>query len=671
MTQKIVFDSESDGLALDASRLWIVCLEDEETGETWEYEEGDLGWQDKLAGATHIIGHNIVEHDLPLFKKLTGWVPPAHIMIQDTLIMSRALDYNRFGNFKHSQEVWGEAIGMPKKEHEDWSQFSEEMRERCRTDVKGNVEMYRILLKEFRDKAEKNDNVPTYLLAEHAASKWVGKAKMGGWPFDIEAAEALEKELTEVVDRVKAELEPKLGMKVVALDKIPNTGGKEVEYKSAKWIASGAYHAHTSSYFDVDPWSGYPGEIRPIVGDYCRVKVVPLELSSTDDVKTFLFRNGWEPLEWNTKFDETTRRKVNTSPKITEESLEFLGGDGKLYREYSVASSRLSILRGWLDAVDENGMLHGDCITIGTPSLRARHQIIVNIPAMESKWGPEMRALFVCKPGYKLIGCDSSGNQGRGLGFYLNDEEYINTLVNGDIHMYNAKRLDESIAKMGLSWTDYLAKNTKPKGHLAKFLEKRGIKAVTYYMSDRPAAVKAMWKQKRARAKRVYYSFLFGAGGAKIWLYCFGAPDAVRGNELKSLFASSVPGFTKLEKRLKNEFKRTKNEFGYRKGHITSLAGVPVYVDSLHKLLVYLLQAFEKITCAAAIMLLMEYLEEEGIPYDPHIFYHDEVDFSVPEEYAERAAKLGEKAFMEGPKLFGVDIMSGSGKIGMSWKEIH
>lgn len=667
MPVKIVFDSESNGLALEADRLWIVCLKDYETQERWKFYEGDNGWQEILDSATHIIGHNIVEHDLPLFKKLTGYEPKPGILIQDTLIMSRALDYNRFGNFRHAMECWGEYFDTPKQEHEDWSQFSPEMETRCESDVELNCLMYRDLIAEFKKKYEKNEVIADYLLAEHAASKWVGMAHMNGWPFDLKAAAILEEELQAVVDKAKAELEPKLGFKATAMDK---TAG-EVDVKHAKWVTSGAYHSHTATYFDVNPWSGFPGEERSILGDYCRVKVEPLRLSSTDDVKIFLNRNGWVPLEYNSKFDPETKRKIQTSPKITEDSLEFLGGDGKLYREYSVAASRLSILKGWIENTDADGNLHGDCITIGTPSLRARHQVIVNVPSMDSKYGPEMRALFITKPGYKLVGCDSAGNQGRGLAYYLKDKEYTDIIVGGDIHMYNARKIDQVLTGMGYNWTEFFAKgDLKTKGHLAKFLRSKGISDYDYFMSDRKAAVKRVWKAKRGRAKRVYYAFLFGAAGPKLWGYCFNTPDA-KGNQLKSGFINAVPGFANLEKRLKKEFKNTKEKLGYKFGHITGISGVPIYVDSTHKLLVYLLQAFEKATCAAAIMLLMEYLDEEQIPYIPHIFMHDEVDFSVPEEFAERAAELGVKAFTEGPKLYGVQIMSGSGLVGMNWKEIH
>jgi len=86
---------------------------------------------------------------------------------------------------------------------------------------------------------------------------------------------------------------------------------------------------------------------------------------------------------------------------------------------------------------------------------------------------------------------------------------------------------------------------------------------------------------------------------------------------------------------------------------------------------VYLLQATEKITCSSALMLTMERLEAENIPYMPCIFYHDEIDFQVPEEFAERAAEIGKQAFADGPKLFGINIMSGDAKIGNTWYDVH
>jgi hypothetical protein len=67
----------------------------------------------------------------------------------------------------------------------------------------------------------------------------------------------------------------------------------------------------------------------------------------------------------------------------------------------------------------------------------------------------------------------------------------------------------------------------------------------------------------------------------------------------------------------------------------------------------------------------MDHLEAEGIPYIPCIFYHDEIDFMVPEEFAERAMRIGVDGFRDGPKTFNVQIMDGGGKIGKDWYDVH
>jgi DNA polymerase I-like protein with 3'-5' exonuclease and polymerase domains len=259
--------------------------------------------------------------------------------------------------------------------------------------------------------------------------------------------------------------------------------------------------------------------------------------------------------------------------------------------------------------------------------MRARHKIIVNVPSVDSTWGPEMRKLFCAKPGWKFIGCDSSGNQARVLAWYLNNSDFINTLLHGDIHQYNADVLTRVLNTMRVQHT-----------------------------------------VKRGQAKRIFYAFLFGASGAKLWSYIFGNLDHEQGTQLKKGFLKEVPGFENLIKTLENLYGASKK---YSDGYIPSLAGSRIYVDSFHKLLVYLLQAGEKITCSAALMLTAERLEERGIPYLPCIFMHDEIDFQVPEEYAEEAAAIGKSAFIDGPKLFGINIMSGDAKIGDTWYDVH
>ncbi|RLA26274.1 MAG: hypothetical protein DRQ62_00125 [Gammaproteobacteria bacterium] len=627
-----VWDTENDDLLRDVSRNWIIAAYNLDEKKMYHWLEGDFGWIEVFDKATLMIGHNILGYDNPVLEKLFGYTFPKTCKFRDTLLMSQILNYKRFGHAGHGLAKWGEFFNYPKGDFHDWSQYSEEMRDYCFQDVRLTAKVYKYLLEEYKRLVKIAPKMKPYMQAEHAVGLWTGKASLIGWPFDVKAGKDLfvifEAEMQVAYDA----LSHKLGTTSVMKDK--KFG--EVVVKKPKWIKAGCYDAHTANWFDIDPWSGFEGEERPIEGEFCRVEFRPLSLDSVTDVKVFLFRNGWEPDTWNKKYDEGTRQKIQTSPKITESSLEFLGGDGKLYLEFLTTRSRYGILKTWLEVVDENGNLHGEALTIGTPSMRTRHSIIVNVPSGElnddgssvSKWGPEMRRLFMSKPGWKLVGCDSAGNQARGLAHYLNDDDFTDTLLNGDIHTYNKDKANDVLEDMGYE------------------------RVVT-----------------RAKAKRILYAFLFGAGGDKLWSYIFnGVMDKKLGNRFKKGFTKAVPGFADLIEKLENIFGKTRNKGN---GYIPSLAGNRIYVDSFHKLLVYLLQAAEKITCSAAVMLTMERLEAEGIPYIPLIIMHDEEDFMVPEEHAERAAQIGKQAFVDGPKLFGVEIMDGDSKIGDNWYEIH
>lgn len=618
---KWVFDIEADGLLLQCTRVWIVAAFELDRGEMRYWEEGDLGWKSVFDDAELLIGHNILGFDIPALKKIYGYELPKTCNINDTLVMSQVLDYRRFENGRHRLEDWGEFLNYPKKEFSDWGRYSEEMRDYCLQDVRLNVRVYKYLLGEYRALYKKSPQIKHYLRAEQAAMKWCTDAHLYGWPFKKQEAEELLHTLEGEMGRAHRALSSKLGNKAVAVDKKNGV----VEVKRPKWTKAGFYDKFTANWFGIDPCSGYEGEDRPIAGEYCRVEFKDLDLNSVADVKLFLSRHGWKPSSWNYKVIDGEKKK--TSPKIVEEDLEILGGDGKLYPEFLTAKSRYNILKTWIDNVDREGRLHGDCITIGTPSMRARHSIIVNVPSVDSPWGKEMRNLFTCEPGWVLIGCDSKGNQARGLAHYLNDPEYTEILLTGDIHQYNADVLTGVLSKMNVEN-----------------------------------------EVKRAQAKRILYAALFGASGGKLWSYAFGNVDEENGNKFKKGFFKAVPGFEELLDKLKRIYSKTRQ---YGPGYIPGIAGNRIYVDSYHKLLVYLLQSCEKVTCAAALMLTAENLEKEGIPYKPCIFYHDEIDFQVPEEYATRAAGIGKQAFIDGPKLFGIDIMDGDAKIGKTWYDIH
>lgn len=626
--KRIVLDIETDGLLEELTRMWVICTQDIDTDEKrhWGPDDG-LGWQEYINTADVIIGHNIISYDLAALYKLYGWRPDQKVRIKDTLIMSKWLNYQRFGMAGHSLARWGELLGYPKIEFSDWSRYSEEMLVYCQGDCELCKRIYMVLTRELSKLITKSKYASVLLRAEHDAARWASDAEIAGWPFDCDGATVLYDSLCHRVDEIQSHLEPLLGVNTVPVD----MKGGVVEYKELVTTKTGFYPKYVATWFGIQPIDAIIPGLDLVGGPYSRVEFKPRKLSSVTDVKRWLYSVGWVPTEWNTKFDPTTRKNIKTSPKITEDSLEFLKDDGAVYAEYLMVKSRRDILRGMLDNCKyENGefRVHGNANILGTPSMRATHRVIVNIPRVTSEYGAEMRALFRVSDGWVQIGADSTSNQLRGLCYYLGNEEYTTLVVSGDVHTYHrdiVNAIIKDVLKLEPSCT-------------------------------------------RDDAKRLIYALLFGCGDEKTAIYTLHKADEDKGKIIKSLFLKRVAGIAGLLSSLERESKR--NNY-YGSPYIRGLGGNPLYANGNNTLLCYLLQAFEKATTSTAITWLVKELTDRGIPFQPLVYMHDEVQFMVPEEYGEIAKTLGALAFKEGPKLAGVDIMEGVAKIGKNWKDCH
>lgn len=620
-TKTVVFDLETDGLLQEATVIWIFVAEDLETGEQTIFSDQDPTAKPLaelpafLDNCRMLSGHNIMMYDIPILKKILGWNPKKHHKLVDTMILSQVLNYKRFG-FGHSLEKWGEFFKYPKVQHEDWTQYSPEMRNRCVVDVSLNVKVYNFLIQELNSRKNK-EKLKIGIKAEHGVSRFVGRSILEGWPFDVnkalEVKQLLENRLKDIEDFIN----PKLKLKLSQVDTDP-------EFKSPAWVKTGNYAARTASWFNIDPARGQEDD-RPIWGDYCRVELVQPDIGSMESVKGLLYELGWEPDEWNYVKD-AKGFTVKSSPKLTEASLEPLGEVGEKINEYYTLRSRHSILKTWLEEnLKPTGRIHGDCFVIGTPTARSRHSIIANIPSADATFGPEIRSLFSSLPGYVIVGADSKGNQNRALAHYLNNPEYTKAICTGDIHDFNKKILESIVGPMG------------PDG--------------------------------RKRAKAFFYALIFAGGAGKLALIVTGKRDAGIGQKIKDEFLKKIPGLNELVTFLEAMFDKTKVKTG--KGYILALDGRPIFMENKRLALNYLLQSFEKITVSLAIDWLQNELDEKGFDWQPLIVYHDECQFLVREDQAEEARQIALTAFREAPKLLNAMIMEGDAKIGKNWYETH
>jgi len=615
---RLCVDIETNGLMPDVDTIWCLVAIDSDTGTVYSFSDYDNELPSLKEGLTFIstadiiFGHNFIGYDLVVLKHLLGFNLPSTVKLVDTWILSQLNQYKR--DHKHGLEGWGSKLGFPKLEFDEFSKYSKEMLTYCIRDVELNVKVYKVLVEEANKIMSKHPMYKTGIEVEMEFATIESEIQYKGWMFDMAAAQTLLMQINNKLDAIEAVLEPKIGLRCLKIDKAD-------EYKEPAWRKDGCYTVATVKHFDIPQEAGK--EDRPIAGPYCRIAFEQGKVGSIEVVKDWLYSLGWVHAEWNV--EKINGKFVNKSPKITESSLERLGPDAMLVSDYYTVRSRKGILEGWIDAVKESkdNRLHGRMWTIGTPTFRCRHELVANLPSVDSVYGKEMRGLLICEDGTSIVGADSSGNQMRGLCHYIGDDNFTNEVINGDIHQKNA---------------DILSR---------------------------------VYSCPRRTAKPWLYAYLFGAGPSKLGTILTGKSDTKVGKESAALFETSIPGLKELKDKLSNLFDNTSNAFGKDKAFIRGVDGRMVFVNSQHQVLNYLLQTAEGVTCKAAIVYLKRKLQERGIQFYFSIHYHDELAVVVKDEYAEEVKELAIEAFTEAPKWFGINCMGGDAHIGKTYAEVH
>jgi len=611
---RLCVDLETNGFMPDVSKIWCMVAVDSDTGTVYSFSDYDSELPSLKEGlefidtADIIFGHNIIGYDLVVLKHLTGWMPNDNQQVIDTWILSQLNQYKR--EHKHGLEGWGSRLDFPKIAFDQFDSYSKEMLTYCIRDVELNVKVYKTLVEEATKIIRKHPTFKKGIEVEMEFSKIESDIRNKGWMFDMASAQTLLSNINNKLDAIEAVLEPKIGMRCIKIDK-PD------DVKQPAWRKDGCYTVATVKHFGYSQESGKRD--RPIAGPFCRVSFEQGKVGSIEVVKDWLYSIGWVPDEWNV--ERINGKFVNKSPKITESSLENLGNDAMLVSEYYTVRSRKGILEGWIEEVKKStdNRLHGRMWTIGTPTFRCRHEVVANLPSVDSVYGKEMRSLLVCEEGTTIVGADSAGNQMRGLCHYIGNDEFTNEVINGDVHQRNADALGVS----------------------------------------------------RKLAKPFLYAFLFGGGAGKLGLILSGKRDAKLGQEAMSKFEKSIPGLTELKDKLMTQYNNTSAAFGKDKAFVRGLDGRIIFVSSPHQVLNYVLQTAEGVTCKAAAVYLKRKLRERKIPHYFALHYHDEVAVVCKDEHVEEVRELSIEAFVEAPKWFDITCMGGDAKVGKNYADVH
>lgn len=624
-------DIEANGLLKQATKLHCAVFKNVNSGEIkkfWPWPGGDYVKQllDFLDSIDVLIMHNGLGYDWPLLKKLYGYEFKGKKI--DTLTMSRLLNPNRQLPFNcpnkkigpHSVEAWGYRVGRGKPDHDDWSQFSEEMLHRCTEDVEIQHLIYKALLEE-----SKNGDWTSAFKMSFKLFEVLQKQEEYGWLVNQEYMKTCIHQLEHWIVRIDKALNKFLPL-VVEVQETKEKG--EYKYIKKPFLKSGKYSESVNKWYE----NNLIGRNVSVSGPFTRITFRIVDLNSNQETKDFLLKEGWEPLEWNIN-DEGER----TSPKLSKDDPfdGINGAVGRLVARRVQCRQRKSIIEGLLTLIREDGRI-ASVINSMAATGRATHRNIVNIPKVGSFYGKQMRKMFSCKKDWVLVGTDSDSCQLRMLGGRMGSQAYIDALCNGD----KAKGTD-------------LHSLTKKIGEI----ESRDI------------------------AKNVMYCLLFGGGDTKLGKT---AKKPGQGAELRERLYKGFDGLGELMDRLSKEWKATAkrrysakwNKIEYYDGYITGLDGRPIKVPFEHQLLVYLLQSDEAIMMQAAYIkvesLLLQAGYEWGRDFGIVCWYHDEYTIECRKEIAKHVAELAEYAIEWAGRFFKIPCPHvGHAAIGSNWYEIH
>ena len=575
MSSRIVLDIEANGLNPD--KIFCIVTADVDSGQSKSYTP-DMINQFNLDGVQEIIGHNILGYDIPVLERLLD-LDFSNIKLTDTLVLSRLFNPVRDGG--HSLASWGQRLGYPKGDHTDFTQFTDEMLEYCERDVQVNVKTYKKLMIEADGFSEES------IQLEMDVHKIINEQSRTGWLLDEYKALDLLAELKEK----KMELEDKVHERFTPLPiwvekNYPKNPYKKDGTKAAVLLRheEAGYHYNKA-------------------GSYGRTEYPEFNLGSRQQIGRYLMHYGWQPKE----FTQTGL------PKVDEKVLESVEiPEAQLIAQYLLVQKRIAQVQSWVEAVENDGRVHGYVNPIGAQTNRMSHSSpnLAQVPASYSPYGKECRQCWTVPKGYKLVGCDASGLELRMLASYMNDEAYTNEVINGDIHTANQ---------------------------------------IAAGLPD------------RSQAKVFIYGFLYGAGDAKIGEIVGGT--AKEGKRLKKKFLDAIPALKRLREQVIKAAGR---------GYIKGLDRRKVWIKEDYSALNYLLQSAGAIVMKKALVILDQQAKERNLDYKFVGNIHDEFQTEVAEEHADEFGKLAVNAIIEaGVQLNMKCPLDGEYKIGTDWSETH
>lgn len=594
--KKCICDIETDGVE-NCKHIWCCVCRDVDTDVITVFREGDdEKAREFFRDYDRVIGHNFISFDRFWLKELWNVDIPVDNVI-DTLVLARLADSTRKAN---SLRDWGERLGVYKDHNEDWSKWSQEMEDYCIQDVNVNLYLYRELqkaLKGFSKESIKIELWSQYLLSEQ---------KRHGFLLNRELAEStkdkIDREYLELIQRLKKIFPPRK-IKVYDKDlwKVRRTKNGAINATSQRILDSGMLEQ-----VDEDLYRRFKYEWREF------------NIDSPPEIVERL-KGYWKPYIFT----------PGGQPKVCEENLNTLREDSpeelKLIKQCKVLKSRSTLIQSYFKACDEHDRVHGSVLSIGTATHRMAHANpnTGNIPS-KGLYGAVCREMFTVAKGRKLVGCDASNIQLRGLCHYMKDEGLKYNIVHKDMHYYFSQ-----IYGLNPADKEYDESN-----------------------KDMVAG--------RKKGKTCTFAIIMGAGVAKI--------GSILGGYDRGLAA-----FDGLKKNCKG-WSKFKQELEYRSklGYFIGLDGRRIPLRSSHLAMSTYLQAYEAICMKWAMIEAYHRIKQADLDAFQVAVVHDEMQWDCAEKDAEAVGIILRQCIRDAGEHFSSFCpLEGEYKIGNNWLETH
>ena len=578
MTKALIVDIETT--ALPATTVWMVGTLDYQTGQIKNFLDPHnqvKEIEEWLNQYDNIIGHNFIDFDSMVLRDLLGITLDSQT-ITDTLVLSRLYDPSLEDG--HSLGAWGDRLKFPKGDHSDWSRLTPEMVTYCEQDLRVTSKLYEHLMEKLEPFGQDS------ILLEHQVQRIISQQVKNGWFLDQKKAW----DLLGILKERKMELEEEVRRHFIPLP-------SRVKEVTPKYKKDGSLSI-VGLKFLADNFTN-------VGGVFTRITFPEFNLGSRQQIGKHLQYYGWKP----ETFTETGQ------PIVDEAVLSKVRGipEAILIAEYLLVQKRMAQVTSWVDAVEpEDGRVHGYVNAIGAVTGRMTHSSpnMAQVPSSYSPYGHECRACWIVPKGKKLVGVDASGLELRMLAHYMDDKEYTNEVINGDIHTAN---------------------------RIAAGLDTRD------------------------NAKTFIYAFLYGAGDAKIGSIVGGSRRT--GRELKRKFLDNTPSLMDLRERVGKASGR---------GHLKGLDNRKIIIRSQHAAVNSLLQSAGAIVMKKALTILDEFATIYKIDYKMVGNIHDEFQVEVEEHKAQKFGWLAVECIKAaGIKLNLRCPLDGEYKIGDTWAETH